>query len=285
MKKQILLATLLYSLSITLLLTLLYTLINHQIGFIIASLIVVAISLAFGYILNSYILSQKFKIDENLLHLTKEILHELNIPISTIQANSSMLKRTLKDNEKALKRLSRIDDSTKRLTRLYSELIYSIKKEIHTIEKESVELEKLIKERVAVLSLQNRNHFKLEIEPLIVTVDKIGFEKMLDNILINAMKYSKRDKTIYITLKDNILSIKDQGIGMDETELISIFERYYQNDHNIGGEGIGLALVKAYCDNEKIKIWISSQKGKGTTVSFDLCSLSLQAVQPPQSNQ
>jgi len=271
MKKQILLATLLYSLSITLLLTLLYTLINHQIGFIIASLIVVAISLAFGYILNSYILSQKFKIDENLLHLTKEILHELNIPISTIQANSSMLKRTLKDNEKALKRLSRIDDSTKRLTRLYSELIYSIKKEIHTIEKESVELEKLIKERVAVLSLQNRNHFKLEIEPLIVTVDKIGFEKMLDNILINAMKYSKRDKTIYITLKDNILSIKDQGIGMDETELISIFERYYQNDHNIGGEGIGLALVKAYCDNEKIKIWISSQKGKGTTVSFDLC--------------
>jgi signal transduction histidine kinase len=285
MKKQILLATLLYSLSITLLLTLLYTLINHQIGFIIASLIVVAISLAFGYILNSYILSQKFKIDENLLHLTKEILHELNIPISTIQANSSMLKRTLKDNEKALKRLSRIDDSTKRLTRLYSELIYSIKKEIHTIEKESVELEKLIKERVAVLSLQNRNHFKLEIEPLIVTVDKIGFEKMLDNILINAMKYSSRDKTIYITLKDNILSIKDQGIGMDETELISIFERYYQNDHNIGGEGIGLALVKAYCDNEKIKIWISSQKGKGTTVSFDLCSLSLQAVQPPQSNQ
>ena len=285
MKKQILLATLLYSLSITLLLTLLYTLINHQIGFIIASLIVVAISLAFGYILNSYILSQKFKIDENLLHLTKEILHELNIPISTIQANSSMLKRTLKNNEKALKRLSRIDDSTKRLTRLYSELIYSIKKEIHTIEKESVELEKLIKERVAVLSLQNRNHFKLEIEPLIVTVDKIGFEKMLDNILINAMKYSSRDKTIYITLKDNILSIKDQGIGMDETELISIFERYYQNDHNIGGEGIGLALVKAYCDNEKIKIWISSQKGKGTTVSFDLCSLSLQAVQPPQSNQ
>jgi signal transduction histidine kinase len=285
MKKQILISTLIYSLSITLLLTLLYTLINHQIGFIIASLIVVAISLAFGYILNSYILSQKFKIDENLLHLTKEILHELNIPISTIQANSSMLKRTLKDNEKALKRLSRIDDSTKRLTRLYSELIYSIKKEIHTIEKESVELEKLIKERVAVLSLQNRNHFKLEIEPLIVTVDKIGFEKMLDNILINAMKYSSRDKTIYITLKDNILSIKDQGIGMDETELISIFERYYQNDHNIGGEGIGLALVKAYCDNEKIKIWISSQKGKGTTVSFDLCSLSLQAVQPPQSNQ
>jgi signal transduction histidine kinase len=285
MKKQILISTLIYSLSITLLLTLLYTLINHQIGFIIASLIVVAISLAFGYILNSYILSQKFKIDENLLHLTKEILHELNIPISTIQANSSMLKRTLKNNEKALKRLSRIDDSTKRLTRLYSELIYSIKKEIHTIEKESVELEKLIKERVAVLSLQNRNHFKLEIEPLIVTVDKIGFEKMLDNILINAMKYSSRDKTIYITLKDNILSIKDQGIGMDETELISIFERYYQNDHNIGGEGIGLALVKAYCDNEKIKIWISSQKGKGTTVSFDLCSLSLQAVQPPQSNQ
>jgi signal transduction histidine kinase len=220
-------------------------------------------------------LSKKFKIDESLLHLTKEILHELNIPISTIQANSMLLKRTLKDNEKAIKRLGRIDDSSKRLERLYMELVYSIKKEIHTIEKEQVEVESLIVERVSILEEQGRNLFVLEIEPLSIYVDKIGFEKMLDNILLNAMKYSDKNSEITIRLKDNILSIEDRGIGMDEVELITIYERYYQSDYHVSGEGIGLALVKAYCDDEKIRIDISSQKGIGTVVRLDLIGVVL----------
>ncbi|SFV59905.1 two-component sensor histidine kinase [hydrothermal vent metagenome] len=270
MKKQIWIATLLYTLSIIFLLGLFYTFLSSTMEFIVASLLVIALSLAFGYILNSYILSQKLTIDENLLHLTREILHELNIPLSTIQANSTLLKRTLKDNEKALKRLGRIEDSSKRLERLYAELIYSIKKEIHSIEKESFRVDELIEERVAVLRLQQRNPFLLYTEPLSISVDKIGFEKMLDNILINAMKYSDKSEPITIRLKENILTIEDRGIGMDEVELISIYERYYQSDSTVRGEGIGLALVKAYCDDAKIKIWISSQKGEGTKVSLAL---------------
>ena len=274
MKKQIWIAILLYTLSIIFLLGVLYTLLNCKIDFLEASLAVLILSLYFGYILNSYILSQKFKIDENLLHLTKEILHELNIPISTIQANSTLLKRTLKDNEKGLKRLSRIDDSSKRLERLYTELVYSIKKEILTIEKELFRIDKLIEDRVAVLRLQDRNPFLLYIDPLTIDVDKIGFEKMLDNILINAMKYSDKNEPISIVLKKSILTIEDRGIGMDETELIAIYERYYQSDNTSYGEGIGLALVKAYCDDEKIKIWIASHKDKGTKVSLDLLKVS-----------
>ncbi|NEW59734.1 HAMP domain-containing histidine kinase [Sulfurovum sp. bin170] len=274
MKKQIWIATLLYTLSIIFLLGLLYTFLSSKMEFIVASLLIIVLSLGFGYILNSYILSQKFKIDENLLHLTREILHELNIPISTIQANTALLKRTLKDNEKALKRLSRIEDSSKRLERLYAELIYSIKKEIHSVEKELFRVDELIEERVAVLRLQQRNPFLLYIEPVVIVVDRIGFEKMLDNILTNAMKYSDKLEPVTIRLKDNILTIEDRGIGMDEVELISIYERYYQSDSAVRGEGIGLALVKAYCDDEKIKIWISSQKGEGTKVSLDLVKVS-----------
>ncbi len=269
MKKQIWIATLLYTLSIVVLLALLYSFINNS-SFFVAALLVTVVAVGFGYILNSYILSQKFNTDENLLHLTKEILHELNIPIATIQANTELLRRTLKDNEKSLKRLNRIEDSSKRLERLYAELIYSIKKEIHPIDKEPVELKGLIEERVAVLRLQDRNPFELSIEPFTIMVDKIGFEKMLDNILINAMKYSDKREPIIVRLNDNILTIEDRGIGMDETELITIYERYYQSDNSSYGEGIGLALVKAYCDDEKIKIWISSQKGEGTKVSLDL---------------
>jgi len=270
MKKQIWIATVLYTLSLVSILGMLYVLLNSNISFILIALFLLLLSLGFGYTLSSYVLSQKFKVDENLLHLTKEILHELNIPIATIQANTTLLRRTLKENEKGLKRLSRIDASTSRLNRLYIELVYSIKKEIHSIEKEEFLLEELIVERVEAMKLLNRNPFVLELESHRVYVDKIGFEKVLDNLISNAMKYSDKNSVIEIVLKDKSLMILDHGIGMDETELISIYERYYQLDNTTYGEGIGLALVKAYCDDEKIKIRINSIKNEETKVSLDL---------------
>jgi signal transduction histidine kinase len=270
MKKQIWIATLLYTLSMLSTLGILYTLLQSQLSFVLIAILLLLLTLGFSYTLSSYLLSQKLKIDENLLHLTKEILHELNIPIATIQANTTLLKRTLKESEKSLKRLARIEASTSRLKRLYVELVYSIKKEIHTVEKEEFFLDELIKERVEEMKLLNRNPFILELKVHRVYVDKIGFEKVLDNLISNAMKYSDKDASIEIILKDKKLSIIDHGIGMDETELISIYERYYQLDNTAYGEGIGLALVKAYCDDEKIKIRINSTKGKGTEVHLDL---------------
>ncbi len=269
MNKQIFIATLLYALSIIVILGLVFNFFNSS-SFVVVSLSIIFLSLISGYILNSYILSQKFNSDENLLHLTKEILHELNIPISTIQANTLLLKKSLKNNEKSIKRLNRIENSTKRLERLYNELVYSIKKEIQTIEKEKFELISLIEDRINEFKHLNRNPFILNLIPHTIKVDKIGFEKILDNIIINAMKYSDKKEPITITLKENILTIRDRGVGIDEAELIKIYDRYYQSDSSIYGDGIGLALVKAYCDNEKIKIRISSKKGIGTKVSFDL---------------
>lgn len=274
MNRQIWTATLLYLISLIFLLFGLYGYLDAQgfsrENFLTASALFMMVGILLGYILNGYILSQQFQVDETLLHLTKEILHELNIPISTIQANTTLLKRTLKENEKSLKRLERIDSATKRLERLYVELVYSIKKEIHTIEKEPFSLDQLIVERVEAMEFLNRNPFLLDLQPHTITVDKIGFEKMLDNIITNAMKYSTKESPIKIVLKEHILTIQDHGIGMDETELVTIYERYYQLDNRAYGEGIGLALVKAYCDDEKIKIAITSKKGEGTTVRFDL---------------
>ena len=272
MNKSIVIGTLLYFLSVGILLFGFYTFLDNRTfsreNFLIGTLILLCISMVFGYILNTYILTQKFEIDEKLLHLTQEILHELNIPISTIQANSMLLKRTLKESEKSLLRLGRIDSAILRLERLYAELVYGIKKEIHPIEKEIFNLEELILERVEAMRLLKRNPFVLDLTFYSIKVDKIGFEKVLDNILSNAMKYSSKSAPIEIVLKNGVLSITDKGIGMDETELLKIYERYYQLDNKIRGEGIGLALVKAYCDDEKIKIRIESKKGEGTKVSF-----------------
>ena len=270
MKKQIILSILLYLFVIIILIIALYGFFNEQVEIIIPSLLIMVGSLILGFMLNSYLLREKFRLDDNVLHLTKEILHELTIPISTIQANALLLKRTLKDDPKSIKRLSRIEESSIRLERLYEELLYSIKKEIRTVDKEEINLNLLIKERVDSLLLLQRNPFVLELESSTIEADRIGFEKMLDNILVNAMKYSSKEKPITIKLQKAILTVEDEGIGMSKEELKHIFKRYYQGVNSIEGKGIGLALVKAYCRDEQIKLRIESKMDKGTIVSLDL---------------
>ncbi len=180
-----------------------------------------------------------------------------------------MLKRAI-DDEKNLKRISRIEASTVRLERLYKELIYGIKKQIFPIEKESFDLCTLIQERTETLSGFEQNRFELQLKSMQITADKIGFEKMIDNLLMNAMKYSPKERPIVVRLEDKVLEIIDYGIGMSDTELLRIFERYYQTDTTQKGEGIGLSLVKSYCDSEGIEIRIQSLKNQGTTVSLYL---------------
>lgn len=240
--------------------------------YLLTSLILLLFAVMFGYIYVSTLLASKKRLDDNLSQLTKEILHELNIPLSTIQANTKLIARKLKD-EKSLERIARIEASSKRLERLYKELVYSIKKELQPIEKEAFDLEKMLGERIAVFKAFERNPFVLDVQSYRVKADKIGFEKMIDNLLMNAMKYSSKETPIVLVLKGDMLKIIDQGVGMSETELLKIYERYYQADSHKEGEGIGLALVKSYCDGEHIDIQIHSEKEIGTTVSLDLESI------------
>ena len=273
MQKRVLWGTVAYVASVTFILGVMYHMLNTfgistQI-YLLSSLILILFSVMFGYIFITSILAPKKKLDENLSQLTKEIVHELNIPLSTIQANSALLKRKMED-EKSLKRLERIEDASLRLDRLYKELVYSIKKEFQPIEKETFDLKKVLEERVAIFKAFERNAFELELSSYKITADKIGFEKMIDNLLMNAMKYSDKEKPIRLKLDDHTLQIIDQGVGMNETELLKIYERYYQADGSKEGEGIGLALVKSYCDSEHIDIQINSQKGIGTSVNLSL---------------
>jgi signal transduction histidine kinase len=273
MKKETQLAALGYFTSVAMLLSFLYWYLKNEgfteSNFILASLFVLILAGGWGYIIATHLLAPKVQLDENLSHLSSEILHELNIPLSTIKANTTLLKKRMED-EKSLQRLERIDASSVRLERLYKELVYSIKKEIHPIEKETFSLYNVLQERIEVFQSFERNHFFLDFIDKIVYADKIGFEKMIDNLLMNAMKYSDKNTTIKIDMNGNILSIHDSGIGMDETQLLRVYERYYQGDSKKEGEGIGLALVKSYCDEADIEVKIYSEKDKGTKVSLDL---------------
>ncbi len=273
MKKAIALTALGYVTTVALLLSFLYWFLRNE-GFseetfLAGSGLVLLLSAGWGYVIASQLVAPHKKREAHLLHLTKDIVHELNLPLSTIEANLSMLSKTAED-ERTQKRLARIEGAAKRLSRLYEELLYTMRKEMQEITREQFSLDNLVKERIEIFEEQRRNPITADVDACMLFADKIGFEQMFDNLILNAMKYSPKTVPVHISCKNGILEIIDSGIGMDEAQLLRVFERYYQADASHQGEGIGLALVKAYCDREDIGIQIYSQKGEGTKVVLDL---------------
>ena len=238
-------------------------------NFAIAMVMFVPAIAAVGYLLLGDAAEGKQRQDARLEHLTREILHEINLPIATIKSNLQMLAvRT--DNRQNLKRIARAEEALTRLTRLYDGLSYSIRREIQAIEPETFDLSEVVQERVAVHAEMRRNRFDVSVAPLMIHADRIGLEQVLDNLIQNGMKYSDASEPITVTLEGTQLRIRDEGIGMDAAQIARIYERYYQGDSHAPGEGIGLALVKRYCDEARIDIRIDSVVGGGTTVMLDL---------------
>ncbi len=206
--------------------------------------------------------------------LSRQTLHELNLPVATISANTQMLLK--KENDaKNIKRLERINQAAQTLETMYKELDYTIKKQIQKLEYEQTDLKELIEQKVETYQeLFKQMRFETDLESSSVKIDTIGFLKVLDNLVHNAVKYSSPDSIIRIRLEQMRLSIQDEGVGMEEDFLLKAFEHYYQEDHNHSGQGLGLGMVKEYCDRNRIKIYVDSKKDQGTKVILDFKHLS-----------
>jgi signal transduction histidine kinase len=278
MKKSLMIASLFYFVAVGILFSSVYHFLQWRhpssLSFFVAGGLVLLVALGWWLVISSLIMAPRREMEAHLEHLVNEIIHELNIPLSTIRANSEMLKKSLGEDERSLRRLARIEDASTRLERLYEELVYRIKKETQQIEKEHFALLEVVIGRVRCFEEQGRNPFDVEIPPdVMIVADRIGFEQMLDNLIANAVKYSDKEAPITIRFGDTTLSIRDRGIGMESTELMRVMERYYQGDPEREGKGLGLALVKAYCDSEGIDIRIISEKGEGTEVILEMSRL------------
>lgn len=205
---------------------------------------------------------------KSLQNLSKETLHELNLPISTIVVNLQMLERG-EENEKSLKRLKRIGSACDMLKERYNELDYMIKMQSREDVREDFFLDELIRERVAFLrTIYPHISFRLSLKKLQINSDKKGLAKVIDNIVDNGVKYSANSKNIDINIKEEKLFIRDYGIGMDEVELLQIFDSYYQSNSNMRGFGIGLSMVKRFCDKNRIGLRFESEPKMGTTVEL-----------------
>ena len=205
---------------------------------------------------------------QNLQNLSKETLHELNLPISTIITNTQMLSKNLND-EKSLKRIERINSACDMLKDRYNELDYMIKMQSKENVQEKFFLDELVQERVDFLSkIYPQMNFNLILNKFEIFNDRKGLSKVIDNIIDNGVKYSHDSKNIDINIEENRLIIQDYGVGMDEVELVRIFDNYYQSNRDMQGYGIGLSMVKRHCDKNGTTLRFQSTPNVGTKVEL-----------------
>ena len=140
---------------------------------------------------------------------------------------------------------------------------------------EENELDVMIKDTIRYLRLEFiERKISLKYEPINITIitDKKWFEFVLKQLISNALKYTRKG-SIEIYLEDNCLCIKDDGIGIKESDLKRIFERGYtgSNGHdNKNSSGIGLYLCTNIVSNLGLKLSATSSIGLGSVFKIDL---------------
>lgn len=237
--------------------------------YIIVPLLIVGLSIFLGF--TNSILKPLFKSDEKLEQSIKETLHELNIPVSTIKMNTQLLEKSLND-EKSLKRLERIKQASNNLLKLYENMEYNIKKEIDKIDKKEFYLDEIIRDSCDKFEdIKNGTKIFINVPNIKVLIDLNGFEKTIDNLISNAIKYnSKINPEIIISYKDFTLSIFNRGEKIDTNNLLIIFDKYYQENPLNDGFGLGLSMVKEFCDKNKISINIDTKGEEGNFFNLNL---------------
>ncbi len=188
--------------------------------------------------------------------LLADIAHELRTPLTILKSELEAMQDGLMDATS--ENLKQLTEQVDLLARLVQDLRFLTLAEAGELElvKEPLELEFVITETLAAFSAEAQSRgVKLEsrLEPIKIEADKDRLKQILFNLLANALRHSPKGSSIYLESqkleKSALISVSDEGKGIDPERLPHLFERFYRADsarnRAEGGSGLGLAIVKA----------------------------------------
>ena len=205
---------------------------------------------------------------EHLDRFIKDSAHELNTPISVLMTSVSMLKKG-KNPEKMMRYIL---SSAKQISQIYNDIHFSAFNGLNEDLKEKFDLKDLVSESCEYFNdIAITKNIKIEtsLEETPVQIDKTKTQKLINNLISNAIKYSNKDSNIIVRLNNNILEIQDFGIGIDEREQKNIFKRYKRGSNIEGGFGIGLDIVKRICEEYNLFLNLESKINEGSIFSIE----------------
>jgi two-component system, OmpR family, phosphate regulon sensor histidine kinase PhoR len=216
------------------------------------------------------------------------VSHEFKTPLTAIQGFAETLLGGALDDQANRKRFVEIiREQSQRLTRLTDDLLKLSRIEAGRLELEShpVSVPALVNGCVESARLKAESkglQITVELPADIPTIrgDAVQLSEVLQNLVDNAMQYTPPggniDVTVYCNGHEVIFTVADTGIGIPESDLERIFERFYRVDaarsREAGGTGLGLSIARHIVDAHGGRIWVESAVGQGSRFRFSIDS-------------
>ncbi|MDR5659067.1 ATP-binding protein [Serpentinicella sp. ANB-PHB4] len=234
-------------------------------------------------------ITKEYEVDQMKSELVSTVSHELRTPLSSVLGFTELLIEKEVKPERQKKYLKTIHKEAQRLTNLINDFLDLQRMESGKQQYSMAPIK--LNEIVMDIALQ----FKHEQRHNVFIIDKANYVNVLadkdrliqvfTNLISNGIKFSPQGGDITITLKNKdeklMVSVSDQGMGIPESQLTTLFEKFKRVDNSetkkIGGTGLGLAICKEIVEAHGGDIRIESEEGKGTTVYFTL-PLNLQDI-------
>lgn len=216
------------------------------------------------------------------------VSHELKTPLFTVQGYlSTLIDGAMEDKTIRKKYLKRAEKGVERLIYIVEDLDMITKLEVGDLNLEFSEfdivdliqnvfdlLEMKADKKKITLAFENYH-----IQPIIVKGDKDKIQQVVENLIVNSIKYGKEGgltevSVVNLTKRKVLIRISDNGEGIEKQNIPRLFERFFRVDksgsRSEGGSGLGLAIVKHIIEAHKDKIYVESEFGLGSEFSFTL---------------
>lgn len=227
-------------------------------------------------------------IEKNRKNFINSISHELKTPLTSIKVLIESLSMGNRDIDTYKEYLKDIYGETERMEKLVNYLMKSIKLEDSILMLREENLEELLEETINIIKpYADKNNVSLNFsykDSVTVTCDKDKIKEVIFNLIDNAIKYkdvNKKENYVKIfldkTIDRAILTIEDNGIGIEKDKLEDVFKRGFRvlegptrDNMQIHGYGIGLAIVKSLIDKHGWHIYVKSSLDVGTTFTIEI---------------
>ncbi len=215
------------------------------------------------------------------------VSHELKTPIFNIQGyiltlldggleDPAINRLYLERTEKSINRMINIVEDLESISRLESGELKLQFEDINIISlvEDVFEMQEMLAKNLKIKLSFGANYDK----PIKVKADKKKITEVLNNLIVNSIKYGKKNGKTTITFIDIgeqvLIEVTDNGIGIAEKDLSRIFERFYRTDksrsRDLGGTGLGLSIAKHIMEAHNQTIQVRSKIGEGSTFTLTL---------------
>jgi signal transduction histidine kinase len=233
----------------------------------------------------NYMAQELSSVDRLRKDIVSNVSHDLRSPLTSIHGFVTAFLDDTIPNERKRHYLTIMKDQTERMIKLVNDLLDMAKIEAGQLEIRSVNfnLSELIRQVVARMEAEfvkkqvNVQLMSEEAHDIHVLADPDRMDQVIVNLIQNALQISSSGSSVKIMLKQEtaaaVFSIRDDGPGINQEDIESIWERFYKTDKaraKTVGTGIGLSIVKNILVLHQTDIQVESEVGKGTTFVFKL---------------